>query len=125
MKSILLVASGGAIGSVLRYLTALVFSAPSFKNFPYSTLKVNLLGCYIIGLIWAIWIEKGSAETLRLFLMIGILGGFTTFSSFGLESFQLIKNGMLSSFIYYILITNIVGILLVYGGYLTGEWMLN
>lgn len=95
MLKILLVGSGGFIGSVLRYIisgaTYRLFERPWF---PYGTLSVNVLGCLLIGFL------SGLAESrqlfspeVRLLLFIGLLGGFTTFSTFGYESFNFARDG--------------------------------
>lgn len=95
MKTVLLVAAGGGIGSVMRYLSG-AFFAHSFPaaRFPWGTLFVNLAGCFLIG-IAAGWIEKLPAwnAELRLALITGFLGGFTTFSAFGLDTLQLTRTG--------------------------------
>ena len=125
MNSYLLVAVGGALGSILRYVVSLLFQSVGFKSFPYSTLVVNTTGCYLIGLVWYIAVAKQLPESSRLFMMTGILGGFTTFSTFSLESLQLLKAGLITGFITYILLSNLLGLLFVYTGYSTGKWFLN
>jgi CrcB protein len=95
MKECLLVAIGGMFGSLARYLTGvfIMHSYPGLK-FPLATFTVNLLGCLLIGLMAGL-LEKVSfynAE-LRLMLIVGFLGGFTTFSAFAIESLHLIKTG--------------------------------
>lgn len=93
IKNILLVAIGGATGSVLRYLVHWIVSKKSFSNFPYQTLFVNIIGCLIIGILVG-YISKNNSEseTLKLLLITGFCGGFTTFSAFGLENFNMIQN---------------------------------
>ena len=83
MNAILLVASGGAIGSVLRYLTGLAMTRLFGIAFPYGTLVVNVVGGLIMGLFIELLTRRfEGSEELRLFVPVGILGGFTTFSSF-------------------------------------------
>jgi len=94
MLQILLVGAGGFLGSVLRYLLSRwVHTVLDNPWFPYGTLTVNVLGCLVIGFL------AGLAENRlvftsdgRLFVFIGVLGGFTTFSSFGLETFSLVRS---------------------------------
>ena len=93
MSQIILVGIGGFIGSVFRFLlSGFVHRLVTLSEFPFGTFAVNVVGCLLIGLL------NGLAETrqvigpeLRLFLMIGILGGFTTFSAFGYETLSLIR----------------------------------
>ncbi|MGQ4660720.1 fluoride efflux transporter CrcB [Lysobacter sp. F6437] len=95
MKDILLVGIGGFIGSVARYtLGGLVLHVAAQQRFPYSTFAVNVLGCLVMGLL------AGAAARYdvfgpgtRLLLFTGVLGGFTTFSAFGLEATQLVRRG--------------------------------
>ncbi len=97
MKSILLVGLGGFLGSVARYkLGGLVLHLTAQERFPYSTFAVNILGCLVIGLL------AGLSERYelfgpgtRLFLFTGLLGGFTTFSAFGLDAMFLVRRGEL------------------------------
>jgi CrcB protein len=93
--SVLLVGTGGFVGSIARYLASgLVHRvAPGF-TFPWGTLAVNVAGCFLIGLVAGLAQTKQllSSDT-RLFIMIGVLGGFTTFSTFGYETFALMRDG--------------------------------
>ena len=95
MKAILLVALGGALGSVARFeLSTFVMRHAHDWRFPAGTFLVNVVGCFAAGLAAALVEKHGffSAET-RVFLFAGILGGFTTFSAFGLETMYLLKRG--------------------------------
>lgn len=95
MLQVLLAGLGGCIGSILRYLmVGFIYNHMDYPAFPYGTMAVNLIGCFVIGIL------SGLAETrevitpeLRIFLFIGILGGFTTFSSFGYDTFGLLRDG--------------------------------
>ena len=95
MVRILLIGFGGFVGSILRYLVSgYVQSSLRSFEFPYGTLTVNLTGCFIIGFLAQLAEGQGvfSTET-RLFLFVGILGGFTTFSAFGNETWNLMRDG--------------------------------
>jgi CrcB protein len=95
MTAVLLVALGGAIGSVLRYeVGALVLRHTLSAQFPYGTFTVNVLGCLIAGALAGLGERHGflTAE-VRLLLFTGFLGGFTTFSAFGVETVALIERG--------------------------------
>jgi fluoride exporter len=93
MYSILPVMAGGAIGAGLRYLASLMLAGRS--EFPYATLAVNLIGSFAMGLLAAFVLRGMASEGVRLFVGVGILGGFTTFSAFSLESFQMIERGQM------------------------------
>lgn len=102
MTECIIVGIGGAVGSVLRYLISL-FPVSSTNGFPFKTLLINILGSFVIGLIAAITGKNThiSPETV-LFLKTGICGGFTTFSTFALESSTLIQSGKITSAVIYI-----------------------
>jgi fluoride exporter len=90
----LLVAIGGAIGSVARYLLAGAVHRVASPYFPYGTFVVNVVGCLIFGVVFGISEQRFTVgPNLRAFVLIGILGGFTTFSSFTFETFQLLRDG--------------------------------
>ena len=93
---IMLVAAGGAIGSVLRYLAGLVAVAAWGDAFPWGTVLINVAGSFVIGLFAAATLEGGmlpASPALRAFVMVGLCGGFTTFSSFSLQTLELLRDG--------------------------------
>ena len=95
MNSVILVALGGALGSVCRFLLSSFVSQRAVDwRFPLGTFAVNMVGCLVIGLLLGVSMKEGyfSTET-RLFLFTGIVGGFTTFSAFELETFMLLRSG--------------------------------
>jgi CrcB protein len=94
MMNILLVFAGGGLGAVARYLLQGAVYRFTGTGFPYGTIVVNVLGCFTIGLLMSSMEERFLASpSLRIFLTIGILGGFTTFSSFSYETMALIREG--------------------------------
>ncbi|MES2779251.1 MAG: fluoride efflux transporter CrcB [Bacteroidota bacterium] len=117
MKSILWVALGGAIGSLLRYAVALWLKPEPSLAFPIHTLLVNVLGCLVIGFVFSFLLTVPNEQYYRLFIITGILGGFTTFSSFGLESFYLFQNNEFLKAGSYILLSNMLGLAAVWAGY--------
>lgn len=95
MLKLLLIGTGGFIGSVLRYLVSgLVQTLSQSIAFPYGTLAVNIFGCFCIGFLSELFTTRAfiGVET-QAFLVVGILGGFTTFSAFGNETMNLIREG--------------------------------
>ena len=116
MVNVLLVAAGGALGASLRYGVVHVVK-PHSPGFPTGTLLVNLAGCMVIGLLAGLWgagIAPG--DRLKLFVFTGVLGGFTTFSSFGLETLQLMRDGRVLAAIGYVVACNVLGLALAAGG---------
>ncbi|MBS1577958.1 MAG: fluoride efflux transporter CrcB [Bacteroidetes bacterium] len=117
IKNILLVALGGSAGSVLRYLSQKFIGNLYIHPFPWGTLIVNITGCFLIGILWAVISRSISmSDEFRLLLMTGFCGGFTTFSAFTLESITLIKEQRLFLFSLYIITSVIVGLLATFAG---------
>ncbi len=100
MNECIAVGFGGFIGAVLRYLISLI-PTEGGNSFPYKTLIINILGAFIIGIISATAQKYNIDPRLLLFLKVGLCGGFTTFSTFALETGDLLNSGnILSAFIY-------------------------
>jgi CrcB protein len=94
MNQILAIAAGGALGSVLRFLVSTWVHSFAGRAFPYGTLAVNVLGCLAMGLLFVLFVDRFTDNTvLRAGVLIGVLGGFTTFSSFSIETFNLLEQG--------------------------------
>lgn len=117
MNHILLVAIGGALGSVSRYLIGLATLRWFGPNFPWGTLAVNIIGGLAIGVFAELIARRfdGSAE-LRLFIVTGILGGFTTFSAFSLEVTAMAERGDYLTALTYILTSVIISVAAVFAG---------
>lgn len=118
MTNILLVGFGGFIGSVLRYLASgYVQQASKSVDFPYGTLAVNVMGCFAIGFLAQLAESRGVlASESRLFVFVGILGGFTTFSSFGNETLNLARDSQMVNALANIGMNVVIGLLAVWLG---------
>jgi CrcB protein len=115
IKNILLIGLGGGIGSITRYVASLVIKS---KTFPFATLTVNVIGSFIIGLVFAISIkQEGMEDNWKLFLITGVCGGFTTFSAFSLENVQLLQSGKTGIALAYIIVSMVLGIAATFLGY--------
>lgn len=102
MIKIMAVAVGGALGSVLRYGLSNWIHSFVGRGFPYGTLAVNILGCLAMGILFVLFVERSSESPLwRAGLIIGLLGGFTTFSAFSIETFNLLEQGAMTKAIGY------------------------
>lgn len=117
IKAILFVGAGGFVGSVFRYLIQLFISKHFVSSFPWPTFMVNILGCLLIGMLYALANrEQWMTPELRLLLMTGFCGGFTTFSTFSFDSVKLLQQGYVSHSLLYILASVVLGILFAYLG---------
>ena len=113
---------GGAVGAGLRYGLAAFIQSASSDTFPYGTLAANILGCLLIGILTGLFANAWPVpEWIRLCLIVGVLGGFTTFSSFGLETISLIQDGRLWAATLYVVVSNLGGLLSVFIGLKLGN----
>ena len=120
----LAVALGGAVGSVLRHLINTTLSASLYQGFPWATVAVNVTGSLLIGLLYAVFQHRyPGADVLRLMLITGLLGGFTTFSAFSLETVLLLQNGYWWKALLNIIASVIVCILSAWLGLSLGRWL--
>lgn len=117
IKTILAVGAGSFLGGAGRYLVSLVMKGLN-RGFPWATLAVNLVGCFLIGLLWGVFSKNGTeGGNWALFLTVGFCGGFTTFSTFSKEALMLLQSGNLWGFVGYVAVSVVVGIALVASGY--------
>ncbi|MBE6339529.1 MAG: fluoride efflux transporter CrcB [Bacteroidales bacterium] len=119
--NVLFVALGGALGSVARFLISKATQSVCTLSFPIATLIVNVLGCFIIGLLYAIFERNAAIDSnIRLMLTVGFCGGFTTFSTFINENFNLIGNGNFVVSAIYIGLSVVLGFI----GVWLGAWVI-
>ena len=114
LKSILLVGVGSFIGGAMRYWLSTLIKTSFHTTFPWQTIIVNLIGCFVIGMFIGIFNRIGSSSnSMSLLLTTGLCGGFTTFSAFAKEGMQMIQSNDITAFFFYIGISVIGGLLLV------------
>lgn len=115
-KTILIVGTGGFIGSVMRYLLQVFIENKLLSTFPLATLIANITGSFIIGVVFALAEKSMMNSDWRIFMSVGICGGFTTFSAFAFNNFNMIKEHTWNQLFLNIGGTMILGILAVYLG---------
>src|SRR6185436_17815495 len=121
---LLLIGFAGFVGTLARYWLSGWTARRFGETFPAGTLIVNLLGCFLAGLLAYLMFERFVVSpTARTVLLIGLLGGFTTFSSFGLQSFNLLRDGEVGLALANILVSNTVGIFMVWLGYSVAKFV--
>jgi CrcB protein len=117
MKTALIIGLGGGIGSILRYALQVFMVRHVPVIFPLGTFLVNISGCFVIGLFYGLSVKYTFLNTeWRLFLITGICGGYTTFSSFSYESVSLFRQGAYFNFVLYVLSSVLLGLLATIAG---------
>lgn len=117
------IALGGSIGAVLRYITAQWFNSHLliFKVIPIGTFAVNIIGSFCIGFLYPLLDSLAVSKDIKAFVFVGLLGAFTTFSTFSYENMQLLKSGEYVQAFMYVFFSNLVGISLAFAGYFIGK----
>src|SRR5262245_40425280 len=121
MLKLVLIFLGSGVGGLFRYALSGWVQRAADATFPIGTLAVNLLGCFLIGLLAAFSGRALLREELRAALMVGVLGGFTTFSAFGVETFDLLSRGRYLLACCNIVLSVAVGLAAVWAGYRLGD----
>ena len=117
MLKLLFIAIGGSVGALLRYGISGWVQRATDSSFPWGTLAVNVVGCFAIGLCGALLAGPYLDEKYRPLLLIGILGSFTTFSTFGYETFEQINDGQFGRALLNVMLANVAGLAAVWLGY--------
>lgn len=118
MRTILTIGFGSFIGGMIRYMLSLFIQSKTVSEFPVGTLLVNIIGCFLIGVVYSFAEQGKMAVEWRLFIATGILGGFTTFSAFSMESFMMLRNGYYGMMTVYVFLSLVIGICATIGGFL-------
>ena len=118
MSKLLLIGFAGFVGTLGRYWLSGVVARRYGETFPFGTLAVNLIGCFLVGLLFYLMQERYIVnENVRAAILIGLLGGFTTFSSLGLQTFTLLQDNEIALAALNLVASNMLGLLLVWAGY--------
>jgi CrcB protein len=118
MLRLILIGLAGFTGTLMRYWLSDWTARRYGETFPTGTLVVNLIGCFLAGLLFYLMFDRYLiSPTVRTIVLIGLLGGFTTFSSFGLQTFTLLRDGEMGLALFNIAISNVGGLLMVWVGY--------
>ena len=118
MQRLVFIGLAGLVGTLLRFWLSEFTARRLGEEFPTGTLVVNLIGCFLAGLLFYLMFDRYPAsETLRTVLLVGLLGGFTTFSAFGLQTFALMRDGQIGFALLNIAVSNVGGLLVVWVGY--------
>jgi CrcB protein len=118
------VAIGGAVGAVFRY-AVLGLVQTGNTVFPWGTLVVNVVGSFLIGLLWAFFDQGAISPNMRTFLFIGVLGGFTTFSAFSLETMNLIRDSERTMALFNVMLSVLAPIVFAFAGLLGAKYMIS
>jgi CrcB protein len=122
MMRVLLVGLGGFVGTLFRYWLSGLIAKRYGETFPLGTLAVNAIGCFIIGFLFYFFYDRSlTTPTARTVVLIGVIGGFTTFSSYGLQIFTLLRDGEVFLALVNVIASNVLGLALVWLGYVLAK----
>jgi len=122
MQNTIFIALAGLIGTLIRYWLSTFVARQYGEPFPWGTLAVNLIGSFFAGAIYHLADDRFLiSPTLRTVILIGLLGGFTTFSSYGLQTFTLLRDGQIGLATLNIAVSNVLGLLMVWVGYVVSK----
>jgi CrcB protein len=122
MQKTIFIALAGLVGTLLRYWLSGVVAKRFGETFPWGTMVVNLIGCFVTGAVFYLSEERFLINpAVRTVIMIGLLGGFTTFSSYGLQTFTLLRDGEFGLATLNLVVSNVCGLLMVWAGHVSGK----
>ena len=122
MQKTILIALAGLTGTLLRYWLSGYVARQYGETFPWGTMTVNLIGCLVTGAVFYVTEERFLINpTVRTVILIGLLGGFTTFSSYGLQTFTLLRDGEYGLATLNVVTSNVLGLFMVWAGYTLGK----
>lgn len=116
MKILLAIGFGSFLGGIARYLITLLIQNKILSTFPYGTLAVNVIGCFLIGIVYGLSVRGNINVEWRLFLATGFMGGFTTFSSFSNDTVNLLRDAQYWQAFSYVAISVLIGLIATFGG---------
>ena len=117
MWAYIAIAIGGILGCWARYAVTNLVQAIYGRDFPYATLSINVLGCFLMGFIFIETLERLTiSPTLRIGILTGFIGGFTTFSTFAMETLLLAEQGETGRSVLYVVLSLILGLMAAFGG---------
>ena len=118
MQKTIFIALAGLVGTLIRYWLGGFVARQYGENFPWGTLMVNLIGSFLAGALYQLAEERLLiSPALRPVILIGLIGGFTTFSSYGLQTFTLLRDGQIGLATLNVAVSNVLGLLMVWAGY--------
>jgi len=117
VQKVIFIGLAGLLGTVGRYGVGELVARRFGNSFPIGTLVVNTLGCFLAGSLFYLLERDAVSDTLRAVVMIGFLGGFTTFSAYGLQTFNLIRGGDIGLALLNVVGSNVAGLLMAWAGY--------
>jgi CrcB protein len=123
MTNLIFIVIGGAAGTLLRYSVSGLVHSYASGVFPWGTLVVNLSGCLVIGFLWQMFENLSFPPHMRSFVFIGILGAYTTFSTYGLETFNLLREREIGYLILNFLGSNVLGLGMVFLGFIIARYL--
>lgn len=121
MKILLAIGLGSFVGGILRYLITQLSAFKSASGFPFATLTVNVLGCLLIGVVYGLSEKNMLATEWRIFFATGVLAGFTTFSAFSFETFEMFRQHNIVSAFIYIALSVVLGLTATYVGFMLAK----